>query len=319
MPKNTAPKKQQNCKKLTSQKREAESATPNGKTAGEEPRVMCYTEPKSFLLPGEGKDWPSDDPDKPLTHQQWAFVGEYQIDFHAGAAMRRAGYKGPETHTTRLLKMPNIRKALARVLAERYAANRMTADKMLANIVRIIDANLGDFLDWSGKVITLKSADKIPHEKWALLAELHRGENGAFKIRLHDKLTAVEKGMKHLGMYDKNRQATSRPAELTREKIRAVRAGELDVDEAIMDLDMEGIAIPRSLEILAARQKKEDDVPKDDGSYSPTSEEEMAERAAKRRAQIEDQRKTFVPQRREEVQALKEELGSGSFSPEGKP
>lgn len=317
MPKNTAPKKQQNCKKLTSQKREAESATPNGKTAGEEPRVMRYIEPESFLLPGEGKDWLSDDPDKPLTHQQWAFVGEYQIDFHAGAAMRRAGYKGPETHTTRLLKMPNIRKALARVLAERYAANRMTADKMLANIVRIVDASLGDFLDWEGTTIKLKAASEIPPAKRALLSELSHGDNGVFKIKLHDKLAAIEKGMKHLGMYDRNRQAVSRPADVTRETIKAVRAGTLSVDDAIMDLDMEGLPIPRSLELLATRQKVVDDSAPDDGSYSPTSPEEMAAKAAERRAKIEKQREEFLPQRRAEVQEIKEELGQGAFVPGG--
>lgn len=299
-------------------KRNTESATPDSKPAGSKPRVFDYTSPDFFLFPGTENDWSADDPDKPLTFQQWRFVMEYMLDFNARAAMSRAGYTDA-SHTTRLTQAPNIRKHLANVLAERYRANVLVANKLLARIVDIVDANLGDFLDWKGTTIKLKPASEIPPEKRALLAELSQGESGGFKIKLHDKLAAIEKGMRHLGLYDKNRQGTARPAELTREKIRAVRAGKLDVDEAMMDLDMEGIPIPESLRILAARQKQEDDGPKDDGSYSPTSEEEMAERAARRRAQIEGQRKVFVPERQAEVQALKEELGQGSFAAEGKP
>jgi len=161
----------------------------------------------------------------------------------------------------------------------------------------------------------LKSADKIPHEKRALWAELKQGEMGGWSIKLHDKLAAIEKGMKHLGLYDKGRQAASMPSEITRNTLKAVRAGTMTVDQAILDLDMEGISIPDSLRILAARQKA-DDGPPDDGSYSPVSPEEMASRAARRREQIESQKKTFLPERQADVQAIKEELGQGAFGPE---
>lgn len=282
------------------------------------PPMVDYTMPDSFLAPGEGKGWSANDPNKPLSHQQWAFVGEFLIDFNAGQAMTRAGYPN-NTHATRLMKAPNVRRAISTALAERYAACRATADKALATLVNIIDASLGDFLDWEGTNIKLKPANEISPEKRALLAELSQGENGGFKIKLHDKLAALEKVMKHLGMYDKNRQAASRPADITRTTLKAVQDGVMNVDDALLSLDMEGIPIPESLRILAARQKKEDDGPKDDGSYSPTSEEEMAARAAKRRKEIEDQHKNFVPERQAEIQALKEELGQGSFAAESKP
>lgn len=303
-------------KKHTAPKRNTESATPDSKPAGNKPRALDYTSPDFFLFPGTENDWSADDPDKPLTHQQWALVTEYMLDFNAKAAMGRAGYVDA-THTARLTQAPNIRKHLARVLAERYRANVLVANKLLANIVDIVDANLGDFLDWEGHTIKLKPASEIPPEKRALLAELKQGERGGFSIKLHDKLSAIDNAMRHLGMYDKNRQATSRPADVTRTTLKAVQDGTMTVDDALLSLDMEGIPIPESLRILAARQKKEDDGPKDDGSYSVTSEEEMAERAASRRKAIEDQRKTFVPQRQSEVLAIKEELGNGSFVPGG--
>jgi len=49
-------------------------------------------------------------------------------------------------------------------------------------------------------------------------------------------------------------------------------------------------------------------------AYCTISPEEMAERAARRRTQIESQRIEFLPQRQSEVQAIKDELGDGSFT-----
>lgn len=288
-------------------------ATPGGKPAGSRPKVLDYTMPDAFLYPGEGKEWSPDDPDKPLTHQQWLFVTEYTLDFNIRMAMSRAGYPN-NTHGTRLMKAPNIRKHISRVLAERYRANILTANKLLSNIVLIVDASLADFLDWKGTRIKLKPVEDIPPEKLALLSELKQGEMGGWSIKLHDKLAAIEKGMKHLGMYDRNRQATNRPGEITRSTLKAVKAGTLSVDDAIMDLDTEGIPIPESLRILAARKIVEDDGPKDDGSYSVVTPEEMWEKRKKALEDIEKQKSEFLPQRQEEVRQIKSDLGQGSFA-----
>jgi len=288
-------------------------ATSGNKPARSKPKAQDYTLPDAFLFPGEGKEWSPDDPDKPLTHRQWLFVTEYTLDFNIRMAMSRAGYPN-NTHGTRMMRAPNIRKHISRVLDERYRANILTANKLLSAIVLIVDASLGDYLDWKGTDIKLKPIEDIPPNKLTLLAELKQGERGGWSIKLHDKLSAIEKGMRHLGMYDRNRQATNRPGEITRTTLRAVKAGTLSVDDAIMDLDMEGIPIPRSLELMASRQKVEDDGPKDDGGYSPVSPEEMAAKAENRRREIERQRTQFVPERRAEVQEIKDELGQGSFA-----
>lgn len=300
--------------KLTPLKKSKAKSTSGGKHSRSKPRVMSYTEPSSFLLPGGGGDWSVDDPDRPLTYQQWAFVGEYMIDFNAGAAMRRAGYTNI-THSTRLMKTPNVRKAIATVLVERYTTCRATADKMLANLVRIIDASLGDFLDWDGTSIKLKPAHEIPPEKRSLIAELKQGKRGGWSIKLHDKLDAIEKAMRHLGMFDKSNHGQQASSHRKIEILQAVREGRLTVNEALLTLDIEGLPIPESLHILASRRKAEE-MPSGDGNYSVVSPEEMAKRAARRLAKIERQRAEFVPQRQAEVQAIKDELGNRSFAPE---
>ncbi|WP_179217009.1 DUF5681 domain-containing protein [Humidesulfovibrio mexicanus] len=50
-----------------------------------------------------------------------------------------------------------------------------------------------------------------------------------------------------------------------------------------------------------------------DTAYSTISPEEMAERAANRRAAIEQQREEFLPERRLEVQKIKDEMVKDSF------
>lgn len=99
-------------------------------------------------------------------------------------------------------------------------------------------------------------------------------------------------------------------------KLLAVRNGTLTPGEAALELEMAGLPIPHTIELLMSREKEPDSQP-DDGSYSPVSPEEMAARAQKRREEIEGQRKNFVPQRQAEVQAIKEELGGGAFAPGG--
>lgn len=297
--------------KLTPPKKSMARCTRGGKHARSKPRVISYTEPTSFLLPGEGRDWPADAPDRPLTYQQWAFVGEYMIDFNAGAAMRRAGYTNV-THSTRLMKTPNVRKAISTLLVERYTACRATADKMLANLVRIIDASLGDFLDWDGTSIKLKPANEIPPEKRALIAELKQGERGGWSIKLHDKLDAIDKAMRHLGMFEKSNHVLQASSQRKREILQAVREGKLTVDEALLDLDSQGIPIPESLRILASRRKAGEG-PQDDGNYSVLSPEEMAAKRKAASESLERQRREFLPQRQAEIQAIKDELGAGSF------
>lgn len=286
-----------------------EPATHAGKHVGHAPHLgRGLDEPDYYLLPGDNT-WDSDDPDKPLTEQQFVLVHEYLVDMDFAAAMRRAGYRG-ERNGPRLKKQPNIRKAIAQLLQERRAACRAHSDKVLAQLVRIVDLSVADFVEWESNTIRLKAFATIPAEKLALLPEIKQREPGGWSIKMPDKLAAIDKIMRHLGMFEKTSLGRLTPDQTKANVLEAVRDGKITVDEAILSLDIEGVAIPESLRILASRRKAEEKPP-DDGNYSVVSPEEMAERAARRRAEIERQRVEFVPRRQAEVQALKNELCGG--------
>ncbi|MBI5518601.1 MAG: terminase small subunit [Desulfovibrio sp.] len=293
--------------KVKQRRKRIEPATHDGKHAGHEPHQgKGLDEPDSFLMLGDNT-WDADDPDKPLTEQQFVLVHEYMVDMDFAAAMKRAGYRG-ERNGSRLKNQPNIKKAIFQLLQERKAACRVYADKVLAQLVRIIDLSVADFLDWKGTEIRLKGSASIPEEKKALLVEIRQGKGGGWSIKMPDKLAAIDKVMRHLGMFENANRHMQMPDPRKAEIIRAVRDGKLTVEEAILDLDAEGLPIPESFRILASRRKAEDNRQLDDGRYAVPTPEEMAEKRKLALEGIQKQLAEFLPERQAEVAAIKEEF-----------
>jgi len=228
--------------------------------------------------------------------------------------MTRAGFVN-NSHSTRLMKTPNVRQAIRKGLLERQKACQITSDKVLARLLTMLEANIGDFLIWNGTKVRLKNSKDIAPDKLHAISELSQGEMGGYKIKLQDKQSVIEKLMRYLGMFERSNQKRQTPDQRKAEILLQVRDGKMPVDEALLNLDAEGLPIPESIRILAARQKS-DEGPPDDGAYAVISPEEMAAKADARRKAIEKQREEFIPQRQAEVQAIKDELGQGSFTPE---
>lgn len=53
----------------------------------------------------------------------------------------------------------------------------------------------------AGSIIKLKPGDEIPDELWPAIAELSETSDGGIKIKMHNKIQALEKLVKYLGMY----------------------------------------------------------------------------------------------------------------------
>lgn len=90
-------------------------------------------------------------------------------------------------------------------------------------------------------------------------------------------------------------------------------AGELTVEAAALRLTKAGIPLPRTLEIMLAREK-----PSEEDNYPEgLTAEEFERKAMEAMAEIEHQREHFLPTRQAEVAAMKEELkAKDSWSPE---
>lgn len=252
-----------------------------------------------------------------LTGRQKLFVENYLISMNGAEAVRAAGYqtKNPRCTASELLSKPHIQEAIDKGIAERVARLHITQDFVLLKLAEIAQSNIGDYLVFDQRGVKLRDMSEIPPEKIALIKEITEGEEKNVKLVLHDKISALDKLARHLGMFERHRQRQTRQSDFTRQILTDVRDKKIDPTEAALTLEAEGYPLPESLRLLLA--KAEPETPSEDtGAYATISPEEMAERAKARMEAVEAQRTGFVAARAEEVRQIKEEMGGGSFQPE---
>lgn len=142
---------------------------------------------------------------RPLTPKQQRFVEEYLLDLNATAAAGRAGYKDPNKGR-QLVTKSNVASAIQagkQVLSER---SQITKDHWLKELALIGFADPGLLFDFSAESPKLKPACDISAEGRRLIASLEiryrkqgRQTVAVPKVKLWDKLSALEKLGKHFG------------------------------------------------------------------------------------------------------------------------
>jgi phage terminase small subunit len=139
-----------------------------------------------------------------LRPRQQIFVEEYLKDLDAQQAALRAGYKG--NTGSELLKNPNIAEAIKEAIEERQARTQVTVDLVVAELAKIAFSDLTDFVTWkkSGR-IGLRPCDQIDGHVLSSIEEtISSGGAKTRKVKLYDKLKALELLGKHLGMFTDN-------------------------------------------------------------------------------------------------------------------
>lgn len=159
-----------------------------------------------------------------LNPQQQRFVEEYLVDLNATQAAIRAGYSEDTAGSQggRLLKNVEIGKAIADAMAERSVRTRVTADRVLTELARIGFGDIRSVVAWrantaeTGKEdedgvpetrafneVELIGSDIIDHDAAAAIAEISQGKDGALKVKMHNKVAALQEMGKHLGIAQK--------------------------------------------------------------------------------------------------------------------
>lgn len=251
-----------------------------------------------------------------MTRQQALFVENYLITMNGADAVRAAGYKTKDPRNTAsvLLSKPQIKEALDKGMAERVSRLRINQDYVLLKLVEIVESNIGDYLEFKGRSVKLRDMAELSRDKLGLIKEVAETEAGV-KISLPDKIAALDKLARHLGMFERHRQSRKRPDNITRDVLGQLLEKKISPVEAALKLEAEGLPLPESLRLLLA--KAEPEPPADDnGAYAVIPPEEMAERARQRREAAARQQQDFVKTRAEEVAELKAEMGGGSFQPQ---
>ena len=165
---------------------------------------------------------------KELTVKQAKFVEEYLVDLNAAAAARRAGYsERTARHTaSEYLAKHNIQAAIA-ARRQELAKNTVTPEWVLEQYAKIAATDIKDFLRFGTEKVQVGTepdeegvmrpiyeyrqvVDARPSSEvdGTLINEVSISDKGTFKFKLHDKLNALEKIAKHLGMFVEKHEHT---------------------------------------------------------------------------------------------------------------
>lgn len=139
-----------------------------------------------------------------LTPKQQRFVAEYLIDLNGTQAAIRAGYsrRTANEQAARLLAKVSIRDAVAAGQAGRLEQVGLTATRVLEELSRIAFSDIRGLFDDRGNP---KPIHQVTDEHAAAIGAFtvltsRDGETTAFRIRLWDKVRALELLAKHVGL-----------------------------------------------------------------------------------------------------------------------
>ena len=153
---------------------------------------------------------------KILTPKQKRFIDEYLVDLNASQAAIRAGFS-PRTSRFigyRLLTMPQIKEAIGEAQGNLSRRTAVTQERVIAELAAIAFSNIGDVISWGPDGVSVKRADELSPEILSAIADISKSgvrEGGMVRVRLYDKLKALELLGKHLGLFTEKVEVGLRP------------------------------------------------------------------------------------------------------------
>ena len=141
-----------------------------------------------------------------LTAKQTRFIEEYLVDLNTAAAARRSGYapKRADAIGYDLLRKPEIQSAIEAAQKARSASTGVTADRVVRELARIAFADARTVMAWGPNGVVLRDSETLTDDAAAAVAEVSETRSeagGSIKVKLADKLSALDKLSRHLGMY----------------------------------------------------------------------------------------------------------------------
>lgn len=148
--------------------------------------------------------------------QHELFAQEYIVDFNATQAAIRAGYNNPNPGSLRrqahdLYHNKQIRARIVELLHERRGEYAVTVTRVVQELARIAFASPLDVLDeFNGARIMYKRLEDIPKKHRAAIKSLKISRAGV-SVEFHDKVAALDKLARHLGMYELDNDQRNKP------------------------------------------------------------------------------------------------------------
>lgn len=144
-----------------------------------------------------------------LTPKQQRFVEEYIVDLNGTQAAIRAGYsqKTAKEIAAENLTKPDIQNEIEKAEAARAERTKVTADRTLLELARIGYADMRQFAAWGPDGVSLTDSKDLSPDDAACVLEVSDEPTKLgtkHKIKLHDKVRALELIARHLGMLKDN-------------------------------------------------------------------------------------------------------------------
>lgn len=145
-----------------------------------------------------------------LNKKQKLFGDEYLIDLNGTQAAIRAGYSARTASSiaTDLLKRPELQAYIQLRMSQREYRTEITQDRVLQELARIGFSDLSHYLrvttkqvqDFTVQEVEIFNTDDIAPDDMKAVAEIKQTKEG-IALKLHDKVAALEKIGRHLGMF----------------------------------------------------------------------------------------------------------------------
>ena len=148
-----------------------------------------------------------------VTPKQSALISEYMVDYKGTAAALRAGYspKSAAAQASIVLGLPHVQKEMVKRQGKIARKLDISAERVLEELGRIAFADVRELFDDNGNLIpipelsrkvaaTLAGVDIVAKEGDPDAKGVRRTEY-SYKIKTWDKIAALEKLAKHLGMF----------------------------------------------------------------------------------------------------------------------
>jgi phage terminase small subunit len=142
-----------------------------------------------------------------LSHQQQRFCDEYLVHFNAFKAAVNAGYSENTARKGELLHLPKVQYYLQDAMRKTQSRLQITHDMILSELAKIAFSNMGNYYD---EYAVLKPMNQLTNDEKAAISQYqimdamddHGQRIGELsKIKLHNKMSALDKIARHLGFY----------------------------------------------------------------------------------------------------------------------
>jgi phage terminase small subunit len=143
-----------------------------------------------------------------LTLKQEVFVREYLIDLDAAKAVIRAGYHATGQRAAeigyQLLQKAPVREQIQAEMDARSRRTHITADQVVTELARVAFVDMSRIVRFEGGKMVITETKDLTEDERRALSEMSESvtENGhTRKVKVHDKLKALELLGRHLGMW----------------------------------------------------------------------------------------------------------------------